>query len=215
MQVQCRSGPADGKHYSSFTKLPHVKVILIEIIQVQYFPGRSAIMMELILFSEHWQRSIWRTVERKWCCQETSLSWSKALPLCINGYTHVSQSQDRSQSTWEPVLSTGKCDKIMKSYCVNLSETLFQIRQTSKEALPRPAEGSRHQLKPLEWILVKDFRKKHWKARRWLGPFQILLITHTAVKVAERATWIHASHCKPFNNAAPYSNRWSPSHRAE
>ncbi|KAI3366925.1 hypothetical protein L3Q82_009570 [Scortum barcoo] len=49
---------------------------------------------------------------------------------------------------------------------------------------------------PGDFVVVKDFRRKHWQAKRWHGPFQILLTTHTAVKVAERATWIHASHCK-------------------
>ncbi|XDV31055.1 hypothetical protein PO909_033828 [Leuciscus waleckii] len=29
-----------------------------------------------------------------------------------------------------------------------------------------------------------------------MGPFQVLLITHTAVKVGERATWVNASHCR-------------------
>ncbi|XP_078083661.1 uncharacterized protein LOC144503028 [Mustelus asterias] len=65
-----------------------------------------------------------------------------------------------------------------------------------KEALPRPAEGKLHDLRPGEWVVIKDFRRKSWKARRWLGPFQVLLVTQTAVKVAERATWVHASHCK-------------------
>ncbi|KAK3548861.1 hypothetical protein QTP70_021282 [Hemibagrus guttatus] len=49
---------------------------------------------------------------------------------------------------------------------------------------------------PGERIVVKDFRKKNWKAKHWLGPFQILLTTPTTVKIAERAMWIHASHCK-------------------
>ncbi|XP_029968045.1 uncharacterized protein LOC115403325 [Salarias fasciatus] len=85
---------------------------------------------------------------------------------------------------------------LLRHLCEQGHKTLFQIRQTVKEALPRPAEGPLHRLNPGDWILVKDFRRKHWKARRWLGPFQVLLVTHTAVKVAERATWIHASHCK-------------------
>ncbi len=29
-----------------------------------------------------------------------------------------------------------------------------------------------------------------------VGPFQVPLVTHTAVKVAERATWVHVNHCR-------------------
>ncbi|XP_078066764.1 uncharacterized protein LOC144492531 isoform X1 [Mustelus asterias] len=73
---------------------------------------------------------------------------------------------------------------------------LSQVQAQVKEALPRPTEGKLHDLRPGEWVVIKDFRRKSWKARRWLGPFQVLLVTQTAVKVAERSTWVHASHCK-------------------
>ena len=53
-----------------------------------------------------------------------------------------------------------------------------------------------HDLQPGDWIVVKDYRRRTWNSPRWLGPFQVLLITSSAVKVAERATWIHASHCR-------------------
>ncbi|XP_043089997.1 uncharacterized protein LOC122340438 [Puntigrus tetrazona] len=76
------------------------------------------------------------------------------------------------------------------------NEAIDQISQQVKDALPKPAEGFLHDIRPGDFVVVKDFRRKHWKSRRWNGPFQVLLITHTAVKVAERATWIHASHCK-------------------
>ncbi|TWW59956.1 hypothetical protein D4764_05G0000460 [Takifugu flavidus] len=46
------------------------------------------------------------------------------------------------------------------------------------------------------YVVIKDFRRTRWNQKRWQGPLQILLVTQTAVKVAERATWIHASHCK-------------------
>ncbi|KAK3545344.1 hypothetical protein QTP70_004065 [Hemibagrus guttatus] len=65
-----------------------------------------------------------------------------------------------------------------------------------KNALPKPHADILHDLKPGKWILVKDFKRKNWKAKHWLGPFQILLTMPTTVKIAERATWIHVSHCK-------------------
>lgn len=91
---------------------------------------------------------------------------------------------------------TGHCEDEMLCYCAKFSAVLSQVQAQVKEALPQPAEGILHNLKPGDWVVVKDFRRKSWRARRWLGPFQVLLVTQTAVKVAERATWIHASHCK-------------------
>ncbi|XP_075888301.1 uncharacterized protein LOC142892193 isoform X2 [Nelusetta ayraudi] len=70
------------------------------------------------------------------------------------------------------------------------------VRRQVSAALPQAATGPLHCLKPGDYVLVKDLRRKSWKANRWLGPFQVLLVTQTAIKVAERATWIHASHCK-------------------
>ncbi|XP_059500996.1 uncharacterized protein LOC125454251 isoform X2 [Stegostoma tigrinum] len=72
-----------------------------------------------------------------------------------------------------------------------------------KKALPQSARGKLHDLQPGDWIVVKDFRRKSWKAKRWLGPFQVLLVTQTAVKVAERVTWIHASDCKQVPEPSP------------
>lgn len=36
-----------------------------------------------------------------------------------------------------------------------------------------------------------NVRRKGWRAKRWLGPSQVLLTMQTAVKVAEKAIWLH------------------------
>lgn len=65
-----------------------------------------------------------------------------------------------------------------------------------KAALPSPVDQQLHQLQPGEYVVVKDLRRTRWNQKRWQGPFQVLLVTQTAVKVAERATGIHTSDCK-------------------
>ncbi|KAI3355534.1 hypothetical protein L3Q82_018365 [Scortum barcoo] len=95
-----------------------------------------------------------------------------------------------------PLPSTGLCEDDMLQYCKNLSSTLSQISQQVKSALPLPASTSLHDFRPGDWVVIKDLRKKHWHSKRWRGPYQVLLTTYTAVKVAERATWIHANHCR-------------------
>ncbi|XP_029914170.1 moesin-like isoform X3 [Myripristis murdjan] len=65
-----------------------------------------------------------------------------------------------------------------------------------KDTLPQPAQKKLHDLKADDWIVVKDHRRKSWEERQCTGPHQVLLTTETAVKVAKKATEVHASHCK-------------------
>ncbi|XP_077104233.1 uncharacterized protein LOC143757172 [Siphateles boraxobius] len=65
-----------------------------------------------------------------------------------------------------------------------------------KAAVPEVADGPLHSIRPGDFVVIKDFRRKHWKQKRWQGPYQVLLVTHTAVKVAEKVPWIHGTHCR-------------------
>ncbi|KAG1926788.1 hypothetical protein F2P79_024649 [Pimephales promelas] len=65
-----------------------------------------------------------------------------------------------------------------------------------KAAVPEVADGPLHSIRPGDFVVIKDFRRKHWRQKRWQGPYQVLLVTHTAVKVAETVPWIHGTHCR-------------------
>lgn len=51
-------------------------------------------------------------------------------------------------------------------------------------------------LKVGDWIFIKAVKRKRWHQPRWEGPFQVVLTTPTAVKIQERSTWVHNTHCK-------------------
>lgn len=95
------------------------------------------------------------------------------------------------------------CDDDMVSYCTALNNVLKAIFPRVKVALPQPLVGILHKLQPGDWVVVKDLRRRHWNQQRWTGPYQVLLIISTAVRVAERSTWIHASHCRKVPYCPP------------
>ena len=144
---------------------------------------------------------------------ETNLTWIQVLPLALmymRGRTH----ETLGLSPYEilmgrPMRMTNmpfpqnkmtlmNIDDEMVNYCLALNRILKSIYPRVKAALPDPQAGKLHSLEPGDWVVVKDLRRQYWYQPRWLGPFQVLLVTPTAVKVAERDTWIHASHCRRF-----------------
>ncbi|KAK3528205.1 hypothetical protein QTP86_025121 [Hemibagrus guttatus] len=49
----------------------------------------------------------------------------------------------------------------LKQHCA----TQLVVEQQVRDALPKPHADALHDLKPGEWIVVKDFRRKNWKAK--------------------------------------------------
>ncbi|KAL1279627.1 hypothetical protein QQF64_026300 [Cirrhinus molitorella] len=107
----------------------------------------------------------------------------------------------------QPLPSTELCEHDMLSYCKEMSSLLSNICVQVKAEQQKAAEALLHDIKPRDFVVIRDFRRKSWKAKRWLGPFQVLLTTYTAVKVAERATWVHASHCRRVPSASQEGER--------
>ncbi|KAL0150426.1 hypothetical protein M9458_054243 [Cirrhinus mrigala] len=137
------------------------------------------------------------------CCEETGLTWVKALPIVLM-YMRMRKRVRSNLSPYEilfgrpphvgleggkqPLPSTELCEHDMLSYCKEMSSLLSNICVQVKAAQQKVAETPLHAFKPGDFVVIRDFRRKSWRAKRWLGPFQVLLTTHTAVKVAERAT---------------------------
>ncbi len=102
----------------------------------------------------------------------------------------------------------------MLQYYQTLSSALSKVHRQVKDTLPVPTEHPLHDFKPGDYVVVRDLQRKHWRSQKWNGPFYVLLTTHMAVKVLERATWTHASYCrwvpKPYNHLSPDVHRHTP-----
>lgn len=85
-------------------------------------------------------------------------------------------------------------DIFVRKYLQSLSSTLQQYRIQGIVHLTPPLETAVHPYRPGDWIWVKKWNPEPLGAS-WDGPFQVLLVTETAVHTAEKG-WTHHTRTK-------------------
>lgn len=79
-----------------------------------------------------------------------------------------------------------------------LQEIRSEVRafqQARHQRLEQRKEEKPEQLEPGQWVWILNHRKGNLEPR-WTGPYQVLLSTPSAVRVAEKPYWVHLSHIK-------------------
>ncbi len=72
--------------------------------------------------------------------------------------------------------STDVCENDMLNYCKEMSCLLSNISVQVKAAQGKVAERFLHEVRPGDFVVIRDHRRKSWKSKRWLGPFQCFCI---------------------------------------
>ncbi|KAI2665523.1 hypothetical protein H4Q32_021838 [Labeo rohita] len=113
------------------------------------------------------------------CCEETGLTWVKALPIVLM-YMRMRKRVRSNLSPYEilfgrpphvgleggkqPLPSTELCEHDMLTYCKEMSSLLCNICVQVKAAQQKVAEAPLHAIKPGDFVVIRDFRRKSWKA---------------------------------------------------
>ncbi|XP_069467988.1 actin-binding LIM protein 1 isoform X14 [Ambystoma mexicanum] len=90
------------------------------------------------------------------------------------------------------------------NYTPTVSRSPQHFHRPGARGIAGEVRGPGHSLQPGDWILLKSFDRASCLAPRWRGPYQVLLVTQTAVRVGGRRHWIHGSHTKRIPHPVPY-----------
>lgn len=88
---------------------------------------------------------------------------------------------------------TGKQE--VYNYVLSLGKTLARLQSTLVWNRPLALENPVHNILPGDEVYLKTWNEEPLK-ERWSGPYQVLLTTFTAVKVAGVDPWIHYTRVK-------------------
>uniref|UniRef100_A0ABM5FXN6 Protein NYNRIN-like n=1 Tax=Pogona vitticeps TaxID=103695 RepID=A0ABM5FXN6_9SAUR len=140
--------------------------------------------------------------------QQAKLPWPKVLPLALfairtkpHSGTGLSPFEslygmgiwDVSVQKASPNLELFK-DAFIRKYLLALFSILSDIREQGISVQRPPLEVAVHSFQPGGWAYIKTWKTEPLTPR-WLGPFQILLTTETAIRTKELG-WTHHTRAK-------------------
>lgn len=139
-------------------------------------------------------------------CQETSLRWVQTLPIAL---LRICIQLRRRDNIRPSEILCGRSYQIphipgeihmkakldLQKYLMALGSTLQKLQNYIVLSRPMGLDTPAHPFQPGDWVYVKWWDSDPLQAK-WRGPFQGLLITLTAVKVAGKGLWIHYSRVK-------------------
>ena len=87
-------------------------------------------------------------------------------------------------------------------HIIDLGRFQQELRQYGEQILPRPQEDLKNpQVELGDQVLVKTWQEKGSPSQlseKWTGPYQVVLVTSTAVKVKGLYAWVHNSRIKLY-----------------
>ena len=126
-------------------------------------------------------------------CQETSLTWVKALPMALlrirvqpkgkGNFSPYEMLRGRPyQGPDVPNTLSASGDMSLKGVRISLGNSLQELCQYVSTAGALELDAAAHPFQPGDWVYVKSWTSEPL-AEKWKGPYQVILTTYTAVKV--------------------------------
>lgn len=141
-------------------------------------------------------------------CAPTALKWPDALPLVLMSLRSIPDKKTglstheviMGRTMRQPIVPANQLmnitDDLVLDYCKGLADVVRCVFHLVGEVATTTQQEQAHDLSPREWVLVKKHVKKLCLEPRWHGPYQVILVTTTAVKCGGLPNWIHTSHTR-------------------
>ncbi|RMC20820.1 hypothetical protein DUI87_01673 [Hirundo rustica rustica] len=137
--------------------------------------------------------------------QEANLPWPQALLLALLRIRTKPRAKEklspfkilygRPYAVQGGTASIQVGEETLHGYMVALNKQLREIEKYVAGTQNRELDGPVHDVQPGGYVYVKSFAEKTLEPQ-WEGPFQVPLITFTAIKIKEQKAWIHHSRVK-------------------